>query len=90
MPRYSSQSCGDSLQVICLSGQDGAIYRLPKHSQRSDWLKKEDLAKADCWLLAVVQTRTVSLLLYPVSGSEKRSLKLCVNNAHFDESGHKI
>ena len=48
MPSLTSQPCGDSLPVVCLSRQDGAIHRPPKHSWSSYRLTKEASVKADC------------------------------------------
>ena len=48
MPSLTSQSCDDPLPAFCLFRQDGAIYRISRHSQTSDRLKKETSVKADC------------------------------------------
>ena len=36
MPSLTSQLCGDSLPDVCLSRQDGAIYRSLGHLQTSE------------------------------------------------------
>ena len=38
--------------------------------------------------MAIVHTWTVSLLLYPLGGSEKNEHWNCMNNARFGKSGH--
>ena len=47
MPSLTSQSCGNSMPAVCLSRQDGSIYRPPRHSWMLDRLKKTSSVKAD-------------------------------------------
>ena len=60
-PSLINQSCNDSLSAVCLARRVGAIYRLPKHRWMPNRPVNEASVKA---ALAIVQARTVGLLLY--------------------------
>ena len=47
MPNLTSQSCGDSLQSVCLAGQAEAINRPPEHPWTPDRPVNEASVKAD-------------------------------------------
>ena len=47
MPSLTSQSCGDSLQAVCLARQVGAIYRPPEHQWMPDRPMNEASVKVD-------------------------------------------
>ena len=49
----------------CLSRQDGAIYRPPKHSQTSTGWRKKPLSKPDWWTFAYISSirKLYSLLI---------------------------
>ena len=49
MPDLTSQSCDDSLPVVCLAEQGGAIYRPPKHLLTPDRPVNEAPVKIDHW-----------------------------------------
>ena len=86
MASLTSQSYGDSLTAVCLSRK---VYRLHEHSWMSDRLKNEASVKQTVVLLAMKHTYTVSILLYPLSGDEKCTLKLCAREALFGNQEHQ-
>ena len=47
MPSLTSQSCGDSLQAVCLAGKVGAIYRPSEHLWMPDRSVYEASLKVD-------------------------------------------
>ena len=80
MHKLISQSCDDSQSVVSLPREDGAIWRLPKHSWMSDRLEKKAWVKADsssfssikhicCWSIYVAT--------YLTNGDKKCFLKPC-------------